>query len=91
MSKSISRSIPGVLSPEQNAIIRRAKQVVTVYEDMAELIRLGAYRKGSDKAVDESLILYPQIEEFLRQDKDDNTPIADAFKRLAQILGMPYG
>ena len=89
--KSISRSIPGVLSPEQNAIIRRAKQVVTVYEDMAELIRLGAYRKGSDKAVDESLILYPQIEEFLRQDKDDNTPIADAFKRLAQILGMPYG
>ncbi len=89
--KSISRSMPGVLTPEQNAIIRRAKQVVTVYEDMAELIRLGAYRKGSDKAVDESLILYPQIEEFLRQDKDDNTPIAEAFKRLASILGMPYG
>jgi flagellum-specific ATP synthase len=89
--KSISRAMPGVLTPEQNAVIRRAKQVVTVYEDMAELIRLGAYRKGSDKAVDEALILYPQIEEFLRQDKNDNTPIAEAFKRLAQILGMPYG
>lgn len=65
--------MPGVLTPEQNAIIRRAKQVITVYEDMAELIRLGAYRKGSDKAVDKSLILYPQLEEFLRQDKDNST------------------
>jgi flagellum-specific ATP synthase len=89
--KSISRAMPGVLTPEQNAIIRRAKQVVTVYEDMAELIRLGAYRKGSDKAVDESLILYPLLEEFLRQDKDDSTSIEDSFGRLAQILGMPYG
>jgi flagellum-specific ATP synthase len=89
--KSISRAMPNVLTPEQNAIIRRAKQVITVYEDMAELIRLGAYRKGSDKAVDESLILYPQLEEFLRQDKDDSTSIEDSFTRLAQILGMPYG
>ncbi|MCE7887143.1 MAG: flagellar protein export ATPase FliI [Alphaproteobacteria bacterium PRO2] len=89
--KSISRAMPGVLTPEQNAIIRRAKQVITVYEDMAELIRLGAYRKGSDKAVDESLILYPQLEEFLRQDKDDSTSVEESFERLAQILGMPYG
>ncbi len=89
--KSISRAMPGVLSPEQNAIIRKAKQVVTAYEDMAELIRLGAYRKGSDKAVDEAILLYPQIEEFLRQDKEDVTGVADSFKRLAQILGMGNG
>ncbi len=89
--KSISRAIPGVLNDQQNAILKRAKQVITVYEDMAELIRLGAYRKGSDKAVDESLILYPQLEEFLNQNKDESTGIADSFKRLAGILGMPYG
>jgi flagellum-specific ATP synthase len=89
--KSISRAMPGCFTPEQNAIVRRAKQVITTYEDMAELIRLGAYRKGSDKAVDEAIALYPQIDVFLNQDKNESTMIQDGFKRLAGILGMPYG
>ena len=55
---------------------------------MAELIRLGAYRKGSDPKVDESLRLYPLIEEFLTQNKEENTSIADSFARLGLIVGM---
>ncbi|MEC9235770.1 MAG: flagellum-specific ATP synthase FliI, partial [Pseudomonadota bacterium] len=65
----------------------RAKQVLTAYEDMAELIRLGAYRKGSDPAVDEAIKLYPPIEEFLRQNKDEQTSIDEGFARMNQILG----
>lgn len=89
--KSISRSMPGILTDEQNQIIKRAKQVITSYEDMAELIRLGAYRRGSDPAVDEALVLYPQIEEFLTQHKNERTSIEESFDRLAQILGVPNG
>ncbi len=89
--KSISRSMPGVLNDEQNDIIRRAKLIISTYEDMAELIRLGAYRKGSDPAVDEALVIYPQIEAFLTQHKDERTSIEDGFERLAQIVGMSYG
>ena len=89
--KSISRSMPGILNDQQNEIIKRAKQVVTTYEDMAELIRLGAYRRGSDPAVDEALVLYPQIEEFLGQHMNDSTTIAEGFDRLAQILGVAHG
>jgi flagellum-specific ATP synthase len=86
--KSISRAMPKVLSDERNAIIKKAKQVVSSYEDMAELIRLGAYRKGSDPKVDEAIKLYPQIEDFLAQNKDDRTGIDESFKKLAKILGM---
>lgn len=89
--KSVSRALPNCFSPDQNAVIRRAKQVVTTYEDMAELIRLGAYRKGSDRAVDEAIQIYPAIEAFLNQNKDENTPIAEGFGALAGILGMNYG
>ncbi len=89
--KSISRAMPAALTDSQNAVIRRAKQVVTTYEDMAELIRLGAYRKGSDPAVDEAINLYPDIEEFLRQHKDERTMIEEGFQRLAAILRMSYG
>ncbi len=88
--KSISRAMPGALTDQQNEIIKRAKQVVSTYEDMSELIRLGAYRRGSDPSVDEALVLYPQIEEFLGQNKDDKTLIDEGFQRLAMILGMPY-
>jgi flagellum-specific ATP synthase len=88
--KSISRSMPGILKERQNEIIKRAKQVISTYEDMAELIRLGAYRRGSDPAVDEALVLYPQIEEFLGQHKDESNTIEESFERLASILGMGY-
>jgi flagellum-specific ATP synthase len=88
--KSISRAMPGVLTDKQNAIIRKAKKIISTYEDMSELIRLGAYRKGSDPAVDEAIQIYPQIEEFLNQNKNESTNIEDGFKRLADIVGMDY-
>lgn len=89
--KSVSRSMPKAISPARNDILRRAKHIVTTYEDMAELIRLGAYRKGSDPKVDEAIRLYPQIEQFLTQNKDDRTDIAEGFKRLGQIVGLTDG
>ncbi len=86
--KSVSRSMPKAVSEERGAIIKRAKQLITTYEDMAELIRLGAYRKGSDPKVDEAIKIYPQIEEFLAQRKEENTSIAEGFARLGQIVGL---
>ncbi|MCB1840834.1 MAG: flagellum-specific ATP synthase FliI, partial [Alphaproteobacteria bacterium] len=86
--KSISRSMPAVFSDWQNGVVRKAKQVITVYEDMAELIRLGAYRRGTDPAVDEAIRLYPQLETFLAQNKDESATIEEGFQRLADILNL---
>ena len=88
--KSVSRSLPTAITKEQNDILRAAKQVISTYEDMAELIRLGAYRKGSDPDVDQAILLYPYIEEFLSQDKDDHSTIEEGFILLAEILQVPY-
>lgn len=88
MLKSISRSMPDILNDWQNSIIRRSKQIITTYEDMSELIRLGAYRKGSDPKVDEAIDIYPNIEEFLNQHKSENNTIGESFDRLAEIVGI---
>jgi len=88
--KSISRAMPKCLNDEQNVIIRRAKQLISRYEDMAELIRLGAYRKGTDKEVDEAIARYPTLEDFLRQNKEESNTIDESFAKLAAILGLPY-
>jgi len=88
--KSVSRSLPRAFSDQQNTIFRRAKQLISAYENMAELIQLGAYRKGSDPQVDEAILVYPEIEEFLTQNKGDHSTIDEGFSRLASILGMEY-
>ena len=87
--RSISRTMPGCNSPEENALINRAKQLLSTYEDMAELIRLGAYRKGSDEAVDEAIKYYPKIEAFMSQNKGEGaTSMADGYEQLADLLDM---
>ena len=89
--KSVARSMPKCLSTEQNMLVTKAKRLISRYEDMEELIRLGAYRKGSDPEVDEAIARYPSLEAFLAQDKDDSTTVEESFRMLAECLGMVYG
>jgi flagellum-specific ATP synthase len=88
--KSISRMMPKCLTEQQNALVVKAKKLISRYEDMEELIKLGAYRKGSDSEVDEAILRYPLLEDFLGQDKDECTSIEEGFQMLAGCLGMRY-
>jgi flagellum-specific ATP synthase len=84
--KSISRTMPACQAPLEREITTQARQALAAYSDMEELIRIGAYRAGADAAVDRAIALNPALEGFLRQDKDDPTPMAESFERLSAIL-----
>ena len=84
--RSVSRSLPGCNSADENALIGRARRLLAVHEDMAELIRLGAYRKGTDPEVDEAVRLYPRLDAFLAQGKDERSTLTDSYAALAEIL-----
>lgn len=86
--RSVSRTMPGCNTASENAVVARARQLLATYEDMAELIRLGAYRKGSDAGVDEAIHYYPAIEAFLAQAKVDRTNLAAGYAALAEVLGV---
>jgi flagellum-specific ATP synthase len=85
--KSISRTMPGNQSPAERQVVHGARQVMAAYANMEELIRIGAYRAGSDPLIDRAIELNPALEEFLRQDADEATSLDDSFARLADILG----
>jgi flagellum-specific ATP synthase len=87
--RSVSRTMPGCNTPSENAVVSRARQLMSQYDDMAEMIRLGAYRRGSDANVDEAIQYNPEIEAFLKQGKRDRALLADGYRLLAEILGMP--
>jgi flagellum-specific ATP synthase len=86
--RSVSRTLPGCNTPEQNQLIMRARQLMATYDDMAELIRLGAYRPGTNADVDEAIFFNPHLEAFLAQRKDEPTSLDDGYEMLAQILSM---
>jgi len=88
--RSISRTMPACDTPEEAALVFKARKYISTYEDMAELIRLGAYKKGSNAEVDEAMFYYPMIEEFLSQRKDEKCTLPECYQTLEEILNTPY-
>ncbi len=84
--RSVSRTMPHCNSDQENALVVAARRHLSTYNDMEEMIRLGAYRKGSNAEVDEAIRLNPALEGFLAQGKNDRATLADGYAALAKIL-----
>ena len=88
--RSISRTMPDCNTPEETALVNKARKYIASYEDMAELIRLGAYKKGSNREVDEAIFYYPKLEAFLSQTKKEKISLEEGYKQLGEILAIPF-
>ena len=86
--RSVSRTMPDCNSAEENALVRRARALLATYDNMADMIRLGAYRKGSDPEVDKAIMYHPSLERFLSQDKNEPASIEAGYAQLDAILSM---
>ncbi len=84
--RSLSRTMPGYNGETETAAIARARILMASYQDMAEMIRLGAYRSGTDPAVDEAIRYHPLLEDFLKQAPDETHSLADGFDRLLAMM-----
>jgi len=85
--RSLSRVAVSCLDEAQAAAVRRARAILSLHGEMADMVRLGAYRAGTDAAVDEALRLAPAIEDVLRQAPGDRSGFVESFQRLSQALG----
>jgi flagellum-specific ATP synthase len=89
--KSVSRAMPACNSAEEQALVARARAPMAVFDDMAELIRLGAYKPGTNAEVDSAIQLNPKFEAFLSQKKDERTTLAEGYDALEKIMGAGKG
>ena len=85
--KSVSRTMPDCNTEDQNKLINHARSLMVTYEDMVELIRLGAYRRGSNAAVDEAIHYHESLESFLAQGKNEAYTLDQSYDLLASIFG----
>ena len=86
--KSVSRALPKCNNDRENNIIQHARKLLSTYNDMSEMIRLGAYKKGTDQDVDNSIKYYPLIESFLKQQPHEYSSMEESFNKLAKILEL---
>jgi flagellum-specific ATP synthase len=84
--RSLSRTVPGCLAEPERALMQRARRLMALHADVADLVRLGAYRSGTDPEVDEAVRLVPRIEAMLTQRKEERGTVEDAFAALAAAL-----
>ncbi len=84
--RSLSRSAPGCYSGEERALVERARRLLATYAEMAELVEIGAYRPGTNPALDEAIRLRPALEALLAQDVAEPATAEDPFARLRAVL-----
>ena len=84
--KSVSRTMPGCVPEEWYPVIQKAKRLMATYGDMEELIRLGAYRAGTNPEVDEAILYHEPLEKFLTQRKEEQTSLLEGYQILQNIL-----
>ncbi len=86
--RSLSRAVPGCNGAEENALAARARRILALHADVADIVRLGAHRPGADPAVDEAIRLAPRIEAVLAQTRDEASDVAATFRALAEAMGQ---
>lgn len=84
--RSISRAMPGVLDEGRAALASEAKSLAAAYEDMRELIRIGAYRQGADAEIDRAVAVHPGLEGFLTQPIGARVNADETFAALKSVL-----
>ena len=82
--RSVSRSLPGVASQEENDAIARARALIAAHDGAETMIRAGLYTEGSDALVDQAIRVWPELDAFLAEPEREGT--AESFRRLRLLL-----
>ncbi|MBF8246891.1 MAG: FliI/YscN family ATPase [Rickettsia sp.] len=86
--ESVSRSIPQCNSEEENYLLNLAKNFISKYLEVEELLNLGIYKKNSNLELDKAITYYHRIEKFLNQKIDQKFSTQESFKKLSEILDI---
>ncbi|HEX4593824.1 MAG TPA: FliI/YscN family ATPase [Bryobacteraceae bacterium] len=82
---SISRIMPAVISAPHLAKTNHVRRLFATYKASEELIRIGAYQKGSDPELDRAIALMPALREFLMQPSQEVAAMKDSLDRLMAL------
>ena len=83
---SISRVLPGLVSPQQLDLVRRFKSLNARYQRSRDLISVGAYASGNDPALDQAIQMHPKLERFLQQGMHERQTYTGCISQLTALF-----
>jgi flagellum-specific ATP synthase len=85
VARSISRVAREVTDAGHQQSARKLREILALYAEVEDLIRIGAYARGSNPQIDRAIELMPAVLEFLRQSIGEHATLAQTRERLDRI------
>ncbi|HAU8252279.1 TPA: flagellar protein export ATPase FliI [Vibrio vulnificus] len=88
VEKSVSRVMPQITTEEHVLMSKAVRQVLSICRKNQDLVSIGAYKLGTDPAIDSAFTLKPKLDEYLQQRMKETVPYAMCVNMLKNVLGV---
>ncbi len=85
---SLSRIADRIITTKHKESARKLRLLLSKYEEVELLLRVGEYQKGNDPLTDEAVKKHNEILKYLQQPHTESIPYQTALKQLLQIAGI---
>jgi flagellum-specific ATP synthase len=82
---SISRLMPAVVTSRHRKDAALIRRMLAVYAQSEDLIRIGAYKRGTDADLDKALDSRAEIRRYLEQDAGERVQFSESIAALGQL------
>jgi flagellum-specific ATP synthase len=79
---SLSRLMPAVTAPEHRARASMVRRLLATHARSEDLVRIGAYKAGTDEELDRAIRAMPLLREFLEQRSDERMTMQESIAQL---------
>jgi len=83
---SVSRLMPAVAEPDHREAAALVRRLMAAYARSEDLVRIGAYKPGSDEDLDRALRARPILRDFLVQEAGERMQYADCLAKLRELV-----
>jgi flagellum-specific ATP synthase len=84
--ESISRLMPYVVTDEHSKAAATVRRVLSTWARSEDLVRIGAYKPGTDQDIDRALRFLPAIRSYLVQSSREPETFGDARNQLLRLV-----
>ena len=91
ISQSVSRAFLNVSEKPQQIAARKIRNIMSTFADVQDLIRIGAYTRGTSPQIDKVIDLMPSVNTFLQQGLHERRTLAETNTAMQRLSAMwPY-
>ncbi|MCG3725397.1 flagellar protein export ATPase FliI [Vibrio cincinnatiensis] len=88
VEKSVSRVMPQITTDEHMLMSKAVRQILSICRKNQDLVSIGAYKPGTDKAIDSAFTLKPRLDHYLQQEMKESVPYEMCIGMLKNVLSM---